>query len=34
MLSANRDKLHAVAEALLERETLDRDEFEAVFTGA
>ena len=34
LLSENLDKLHAVAEALLERETLDREEFEAVFTGA
>jgi cell division protease FtsH len=34
LLSANRDKLHAVAAALLERETLDRDQFEAVFIGA
>ena len=34
MLTANLDKLHAVAEALLDRETLDRHEFEAVFQGA
>ena len=34
MLSANLDTLHAVAGALLERETLDREEFEAVFVGA
>ena len=33
LLSANLDKLHAVAGALLERETLDREEFEAVFVG-
>ncbi len=33
MLSANLDTLHAVAGALLERETLDREEFEAVFVG-
>jgi cell division protease FtsH len=30
-LSENLDKLHAVAKALLERETLDNDEFEEVF---
>ncbi len=33
MLSANIDKLHAVANALLERETLDTEEFEEVFMG-
>ena len=31
MLSVNIDKLHAVANALLERETLDTEEFEEVF---
>jgi cell division protease FtsH len=34
LLSTNLDKLHAVAGALLERETLDREEFESVFMGA
>jgi cell division protease FtsH len=34
LLNTNVDKLHAVAQALLERETLDQDEFEAVFLGA
>ena len=33
-LSENLDKLHAVAKALLERETLDNEEFEEVFQGA
>jgi cell division protease FtsH len=33
LLSTNLDKLHAVAKALLERETLDYDEFEQVFQG-
>ena len=33
LLSTNLDKLHAVAKALLERETLDNDEFEQVFQG-
>ena len=31
MLSLNIDKLHAIAKALLERETLDTEEFEEVF---
>ncbi len=31
MISSHLDKLHAIARALLERETLDRQEFEAVF---
>ena len=34
LLNTNVSKLHAVAQALLERETLDQDEFEAVFLGA
>ncbi|MBK6581157.1 MAG: ATP-dependent zinc metalloprotease FtsH [Sandaracinaceae bacterium] len=33
LLEANRDKLEAIAEALLERETLDREEIEAVMGG-
>ncbi len=33
MLLENRDKLDAIAEALLERETLDREEIEAIMTG-
>jgi ATP-dependent Zn proteases len=33
LLSENRDKLEAVAEALLERDTLNRAEFEAVMRG-
>ena len=31
MLTVNVDRLHAVAKALLDRETLNRDEFEAAF---
>ncbi len=34
LLKTNVGKLHAVAQALLEHETLDRDEFEAVFMAA
>ena len=34
MISSNLDKLHAIANALLDRETLNNDEFEAVFQGA
>ncbi|MCC9074898.1 ATP-dependent zinc metalloprotease FtsH [Litorilinea aerophila] len=34
MISSHLDKLHAIARALLERETLDRQEFEAVFQAA
>ncbi len=34
MLNTNVEKLHAVANALLERETLNREEFEEVFQGA
>jgi cell division protease FtsH len=33
VISSNLDKLHALAKALLERETLDADEIKAVFTG-
>jgi cell division protease FtsH len=33
MLGVNIDKLHAVARALLEYETLSREEFEAVLEG-
>jgi len=34
LISSHRDNLHAVAKALLERETLSREEFEEVFQGA
>jgi cell division protease FtsH len=34
LLSGHIDKLHLVAKALLEQETLNREEFEAVFVGA
>ena len=34
LLKENLDKLHLVAEALLEKETLDSKEFEAVFMSA
>ena len=34
LLNNNRDKLHAVAVALLDRETLDGEEFESVFSSA
>lgn len=34
ILEANMDKLEAVAQALLEVETLDGDQFEALYTGA
>ncbi|HXF62530.1 MAG TPA: ATP-dependent zinc metalloprotease FtsH, partial [Caldilineaceae bacterium] len=34
MLTANLDKLHAIAKALLERETLNNEEFELVFQAA
>lgn len=34
LLSENVNKLHAVAQALMERETLNHDEFEAIFVGA
>ncbi|MCL4860803.1 MAG: ATP-dependent zinc metalloprotease FtsH [Caldilineaceae bacterium] len=34
MLSGNLNKLHAVASALIERETLSHDEFEQIFVGA
>ncbi|MBQ9972486.1 MAG: ATP-dependent zinc metalloprotease FtsH [Firmicutes bacterium] len=34
ILTENIDKLHAVAQALLEVETLDGEQFEALFTGA
>ena len=34
LLKNNMDKLHKVAEALLEKETLDGNEFEEVFVGA
>lgn len=34
LLSSHIDKLHAVAKALLERETLNRDEFEEVLLGS
>ncbi len=33
VISENQDKLHALAKALLERETLDADEINAVFEG-
>jgi cell division protease FtsH len=33
VLEENRDKLDAIAEALLERETLDREEIEAIMGG-
>ena len=33
ILNENRDKLDAIAEALLERETLDREEIEAIMRG-
>jgi cell division protease FtsH len=33
MLTTHRDKLTAVARALLERETLNKEEFEAVFNA-
>jgi cell division protease FtsH len=34
LLTTNLDKLHAVARALLERETLNSDELEAVLAAA
>lgn len=34
LLSANLHKLHAIAQALMEQETLNHDEFEAIFVGA
>ena len=34
MLDSNLDRLHAVARALLDRETLSREEFEEVFQAA
>lgn len=34
LLGDNINKLHAVAQALIDRETLNRDEFEEVFVGA
>lgn len=34
MLRANIDKLHGVANALLEREKLDKEEFEEIFANA
>jgi cell division protease FtsH len=34
MMSANVDKLHLIAKALLEQETLSREEFEVAFQGA
>jgi cell division protease FtsH len=34
MLTNNIDKLHALAKALLERETLNTEELEVVFLGA
>ncbi len=34
MISSNLDKLHAIAHALLDRETLNNEEFEAVFQAA
>jgi cell division protease FtsH len=34
LLTANTEKLHAIARALLDRETLDTSEFEEVFLGA
>jgi len=33
LLSENISKLHAVAQALMEHETLNHDEFEAIFAG-
>jgi hypothetical protein len=34
MIMAHMNQLHAIARALLERETLSNDEFEAVFQAA
>jgi cell division protease FtsH len=34
LLATNLNKLHAVAKALIERETLSNDEFEQIFVGA
>jgi cell division protease FtsH len=34
LMSANVEKLHMVAKALLEQETLNREEFEVAFQGA
>lgn len=34
LMSDNIDKLHAIAQALIDQETLNRDEFEEIFAGA